>query len=175
MTLVPDVNWPPSRASRRNRICTPCFSKKTREWEAKNREKHLEARNRRNRKLNATNKRKDYYRGRARAAREAAGCTAYSRDKAGWIYGICNPAWPGYVKVGYARNLDERLRQYQTGSPHRDYSVVVAAKVADRVASECQLLAELRGLRVGRTEWFTLHPDDLRQHLIRLTKQEQRQ
>lgn len=90
----------------------------------------------------------------------------------GWVYIIHNPAWPGFVKIGSARDISERLRHYQTGSPFRDYTVVGAAPFADRMAAERSLHETMRGHRVGSTEWHQIHPEDARHHLERLTKLE---
>ena len=46
-----------------------------------------------------------------------------------FIYIIKNPAWAGYLKIGRASNLDNRLRSYQTSSPHRDYEIVYSKKI----------------------------------------------
>lgn len=98
-----------------------------------------------------------------------------SKPADGWVYVIANPAWPGYVKIGTALDLKDRLKVYNTSSPFRDFEVTAAARFKDRRAAERRLHGELRGLRVGRTEWYQLHPADARNHLIRLTKQENRQ
>jgi len=93
----------------------------------------------------------------------------------GWVYIIINPAWPGFIKLGSALGLRQRLNTYQTGSPYRDYTVAAAARFADCRTAEMILKDQLRGHRVGNTEWFRLHPIDARNHLKRLTKQESRQ
>ena len=46
-----------------------------------------------------------------------------------FIYIIKNPAWVGYLKIGRASNIDNRLKSYQTSSPHRDYEVVYSKKI----------------------------------------------
>lgn len=77
------------------------------------------------------------------------------------------------MKLGSALSLRPRLRQYQTGSPFRDYQIVAAARFADCRAAEAILRDQLRGHRVGDHEWLQLHPADARNHLKRLAKQEQ--
>ena len=42
----------------------------------------------------------------------------------GYLYIITNSAWPNFIKIGITTDLDKRLQQYQTGSPHRDYRIV---------------------------------------------------
>jgi hypothetical protein len=88
------------------------------------------------------------------------------------VYVILNPAWPGYVKLGCAADLKARLNVYQTGSPHRDYVIHCAAPFMDYRAAELVMKDQLRGHRQGNTEWYRLHPQDARNHLHRLAKQE---
>ena len=42
----------------------------------------------------------------------------------GNIYIITNPAWPDFIKIGRTTQLNQRLNQYNTGSPFRDYKLV---------------------------------------------------
>lgn len=42
-------------------------------------------------------------------------------NKLGYIYIISNPAFPGWFKVGAAKDAETRLNTYQTYSPFRDY------------------------------------------------------
>ena len=93
------------------------------------------------------------------------------RPTEGWVYVISNPAWPGHVKIGSAQDLRHRLKDFNTGSPFRDFVVAAAAIFKDRRAAERELHRQVQGLRVGKTEWFSMHPQDARNHLIRLTKE----
>lgn len=56
--------------------------------------------------------------------------------KAGYVYAITNPAWPGYYKIGSAIDVNDRLNSYQTSSPLRDYKLEIYAFSEDRVADE---------------------------------------
>jgi hypothetical protein len=56
------------------------------------------------------------------------------------VYAVTNPAWPGYVKIGSAVDLDKRLLSYQTACPHRAYRLEASAFVADRVQAEQELM-----------------------------------
>ena len=47
----------------------------------------------------------------------------------GFIYGITNPSWEGWVKVGRAKDTINRLNSYQTCSPLRDYEIKFSIKV----------------------------------------------
>lgn len=86
---------------------------------------------------------------------------------AGWIYAITNPAWAGYVKLGRTFDVAERLRGYQTSSPHRDYHLHFAREFPDVLAAERHLKILLPGFR-AQGEWHLMHPDDARFFIERL-------
>ncbi|QDF14740.1 hypothetical protein PONTUS_93 [Vibrio phage Pontus] len=44
-------------------------------------------------------------------------------NKLGYVYIVSNPAYPGWYKVGAAKDAETRLLSYQTGSPFRDYKL----------------------------------------------------
>lgn len=56
--------------------------------------------------------------------------------KAGYVYALKNPAWPDYVKIGSAIDVNDRVASYQTSSPHRDYELISYFYSHDRVADE---------------------------------------
>ncbi|MGN6548410.1 MAG: GIY-YIG nuclease family protein [Pararhizobium sp.] len=78
----------------------------------------------------------------------------------GHVYVVTNPAWPGVCKVGFAKDLNNRLRQMQTNDPHRAYRFHTTRSFDDRQTAESILHALLDGYRIGSTEWFAVHPDD---------------
>lgn len=41
----------------------------------------------------------------------------------GYVYIISNPAFPGWFKIGSAKDAEKRLINYQTSSPLRDYKL----------------------------------------------------
>ena len=45
----------------------------------------------------------------------------YNQQKSGYVYAIGNNAWEGWIKIGMAVDAEDRLKGYQTSSPHRDY------------------------------------------------------
>jgi hypothetical protein len=45
------------------------------------------------------------------------------QQELGYVYVITNPAWPDWVKIGMAVDANDRLKAYQTSSPHRDYQL----------------------------------------------------
>lgn len=73
------------------------------------------------------------------------------------------------MKIGSAGDLKARISVYQTSSPFRDFELVGAVFVEDRIASEKKVIEGLGGLRVGRTEWFQIHHLDARLLLKSLT------
>lgn len=81
--------------------------------------------------------------------------TNYSDSKEGSVYIIHNPSFPGWVKVGMAVDPEDRVKQYQTASPYRDYEVVKSYKVPDRREAESKAHAALTIEGRGRRgEWF---------------------
>ena len=78
---------------------------------------------------------------------------------AGWIYVITNPAWPEWVKVGMAANVDERANSYQTSSPYRDYEVLFSQRVKNRRKSEQKAHKAVKKVSVQYNgEWFMIDP-----------------
>ena len=76
--------------------------------------------------------------------------------KEGYVYAICNPAWPDWVKIGMAIDANDRLNGYQTSSPMRDYILVYDIYFKDRLEAErkAHKVAERYGKRQG--EWFKI-------------------
>lgn len=73
------------------------------------------------------------------------------------IYVITNPAWPEYVKLGRSKNVDNRLRTYQTHSPFKDYRVEFKTAVEDVYLFEKALKRKL-GTENG--EWYKITVED---------------
>jgi len=83
----------------------------------------------------------------------------FDKIKEGQVYVLVNPAFPGWCKIGMAVDAEDRLKQYQTSSPYRDYELIKAYDVADRRKAEkfAHDLLEKRHERKG--EWFYIqHP-----------------
>jgi hypothetical protein len=75
----------------------------------------------------------------------------------GEVYLIMNPAWPEWVKVGKAAIATDRLSNYQTSSPFRDYIIIKSVKTEDRHATETDLLNKFEAESVERRgEWFKI-------------------
>ena len=83
----------------------------------------------------------------------------YATAKEGQVYIIVNPAFPSWCKIGMAVDAEDRLKQYQTSSPYRDYKLIATYDTSDRRKAEkfAHDLLEKRHERRG--EWFCIqHP-----------------
>jgi len=83
----------------------------------------------------------------------------YELAKQGQVYVLVNPAFPGWCKIGMAVDAEDRLKQFQTGSPYRDYELIATYDTSDRRKAEkfAHDLLEKRHERRG--EWFYIqHP-----------------
>jgi len=75
----------------------------------------------------------------------------------GEVYIITNKAWDGWVKIGMAVDSKDRLKGYQTSSPHRDYKLVHKVFSNDRRSAEAQ--AHTEALKIAedhKNEWFKI-------------------
>ena len=78
----------------------------------------------------------------------------YEASAAGQVYIIYNPSFPSWCKIGMAIDAEDRLRQYQTGSPYRDYELYKVYNTDNRRGAEsiCHLILAEQHERRG--EWF---------------------
>ena len=77
------------------------------------------------------------------------------QTKEGEIYAITNTAWINWYKIGKAVNAKDRLNAYQTGSPFRNYELLMSYKADNRHVAERnihKLLVKHKYNRRG--EWF---------------------
>tara|TARA_E500000305_G_scaffold91672_1_gene79503 strand:- start:224 stop:766 length:543 start_codon:yes stop_codon:yes gene_type:complete len=76
---------------------------------------------------------------------------------AGYVYVIVNEAWPEWVKIGCAKDADDRLNSYQTYSPFRDYSIVARIKTDNRHMEEKEMhKAFTHFAKERKNEWFKI-------------------
>lgn len=73
----------------------------------------------------------------------------------GFVYIVSNPAWPDHVKIGSALDYEKRLNTYQTGDPHRSYTMVDVEWFANRREAENKLHHLLLDRRTTG-EWFEI-------------------
>ena len=78
----------------------------------------------------------------------------YETSKQGQVYVIINPSFPRWCKVGMAVDANDRLKQYQTASPFRNYQLMAVYDTNDRRQSEVEAHAELDKHFEKRGEWF---------------------
>lgn len=79
----------------------------------------------------------------------------------GVVYAICNPAWPEWVKIGMANDVEERCNGYQTSSPFRDYYIAHHADVHDKRVAERKLHKQIEKIASERRgEWFKIPVED---------------
>lgn len=84
----------------------------------------------------------------------------------GFVYAIWNPQYPEYIKFGSAIDAVDRLNQYQTYSPHRDYELVQYAFVPDRIKYEKQVLEKY----CSKSEWACMSKEQAKQIIKELSK-----
>jgi hypothetical protein len=99
-----------------------------------------------------------YKAGRYKGFEEAAFSSLenYKDSAEGEVYIITNPAWEGWVKVGMAVDSQDRLKNYQTASPFRDYTLLYVYEVNDRRAGESAAHARLAKECDNINEWFRI-------------------
>ena len=83
----------------------------------------------------------------------------YESSKEGQVYIIVNPAFPSWCKIGMAVDAEDRLKQYQTSSPYRDYKLAATYDTSDRRKAEKFAHERLEKRHERRGEWFCIqHP-----------------
>ena len=87
----------------------------------------------------------------------------------GYLYIITNKAWVDWVKVGTTRNLKNRLRTYQTSSPHRDYEVIYSIEHPKYLQAEKNIKLQMsRFAKQTKNEWYEV---DIEIAKVRLLEQ----
>jgi len=101
-----------------------------------------------------------YKAGRYKGFEEAAFSSLenYKDSAEGEVYIITNKAWPEWVKVGMAVDSQDRLKNYQTSSPFRDYVLLYVYEVNDRRAGESAAHTRLAKECDNINEWFRIPP-----------------
>lgn len=86
----------------------------------------------------------------------------YETSVEGQVYVITNPNFPDWVKVGMAIDAEDRLNNYQTSSPFRDYVLQYYYDVNNRRAAENEAHTELQKSYERKGEWFKCTPEEAR-------------
>lgn len=82
------------------------------------------------------------------------------RSKSGYVYIIRNTAWPNWYKVGKAVDATDRLKNYQTSSPHRDFVLCHSEHFENRHIAEKaiqKLLKKHKHCHGFKGEWFNTY------------------
>jgi len=84
----------------------------------------------------------------------------YNQQKSGYVYAIENKAWKGWVKIGMAVDAEDRLKGYQTSSPHRDYELLHKEFFHNRRRAESKAHIQARKIADKyNSEWFKISKD----------------
>jgi len=79
------------------------------------------------------------------------------REASGYVYVIVNNAWRGWVKLGCAVDVDDRLNSYQTYSPFRDYRVIAQIACDQRYKKEKEMQRVFSKVASEKeNEWFKI-------------------
>jgi len=89
----------------------------------------------------------------------------YKDNPEGQVYVITNPAWEGWVKVGMAVDAEDRLKNYQTASPERDYELFDYEEFENRRVAEGMVHDYLRKRFKHKNEWFECSTEEAREAL----------
>ncbi len=143
--LVLGENWTEARDRQGKYVCKPCWHMRDsqRMWVNG---KHIS-------KTHPL-----YKAGRYKGFEEAAFSSLenYDTSPEGEVYIITNKAWPEWVKVGMAVDSQDRLKNYQTSSPFRDYALLYSYEVKDRRVAESAAHVRLAKECDNINEWFKL-------------------
>ena len=143
--LVLGENWTEARDRQGKYVCKPCWHMRDsqRMWVNG---KHI------------SKSHPLYKAGRYKGFEEAAFSSLenYDTSPEGEVYIITNKAWPEWVKVGMAVDSQDRLKNYQTSSPFRDYALLYSYEVKDRRVAESAAHVRLAKECDNINEWFKL-------------------
>lgn len=77
------------------------------------------------------------------------------RQKEGFIYIISNSEFPNYYKIGVTSDIENRLRTYQTSSPHRNYKLEYYIHHPDCYLAEQKIRENMRFFAQEiKNEWY---------------------
>lgn len=75
-------------------------------------------------------------------------------DPHGFVYVLVHPCFPGFCKIGWARDLNKRLSEYNVGDPNKRYRMSAWGYFADAEAAEGSYHASFAAARIKGGEWF---------------------
>lgn len=149
--VLGDHNWSPYRKKNDFRLCNSCKSKDN----AKTNPKHNHLRMYVNGKY-IPKTHPLYKPGRYKSFMDL-GIERVNSVKHGHVYIITNPAFPDWVKIGMAFDAEDRLGDYQTGSPLRDYKLEYYVFSNDKLKSEKEAHRKAESIATSSNyEWFKM-------------------
>tara|TARA_A100001388_G_C28640270_1_gene436725 strand:- start:134 stop:721 length:588 start_codon:yes stop_codon:yes gene_type:complete len=84
----------------------------------------------------------------------------------GYVYLITNEVWEGWVKIGSSFDPERRLKNYQTGDPHRKYRLRDKRQFPDRKGAEFAIHEMLKSEGfVSEGEWFEISISEAKSRL----------
>jgi hypothetical protein len=88
----------------------------------------------------------------------------------GFVYGIVNPAYPGWVKLGSATDMKARLRQYQTADPFRSFTTAFVISTPYPRLIEDAAGDKLKDMGITfNNEWFETNPTTVKRIVAEAT------
>ena len=146
-------------------ICRPCLTDRDREY---NRNKRMFIRGKPIPKSFPL-----FKEGRYDSLDDAWSHKAIDETLEGHVYVVSNPAWEGYFKVGKAFDSKDRMRNFQTGSPYRDYMLHYVEFFNDRHVSEKAVHNTLKRMNIAfLNEWFYTDLETIKQVIEDVKSQE---
>ena len=135
-----NYNWRPARIARHTYKCSSCHNQERSRYYYLNKYKNLKN------KVEILN---------------LEHLARFNQIKEGFVYVLTNPAWKDWIKVGMAVDAEDRCSAYQTGSPHRDYTVHYKRFFKDRRSAEQKAHDLLSGISTeSNGEWFKINKND---------------
>ena len=107
--------------------------------------------------------------GNYKSVMDVASLNAVETVKAGHVYIIYNHTFEGWFKVGCALDAKDRLKNFQTASPFRDYSLMFYEDFDDRKSAEKLIHDKLKShprLVQWNYEWFMIEPSIIKKVIL---------
>lgn len=148
------VNWKESGRKIAHYYCTPCNSKRNKGYQNRNKNRMWV-----NGKIIST-KHPLHKPGRYKTSDGLLSIVpVVKKSDEGYVYAFTNPYWfsKGWLKIGKAEDKEQRLGNYQTYTPLRDYYEFHSIKVSNRAKSEALAhtkIEAMEGCIDRKEEWF---------------------
>ena len=90
------------------------------------------------------------------------------------IYIVTHPNWNGWLKIGYSTKPKQRLGQYNSSVPVKNYSMeIIFRSYLDNIKYLESAIKELFKLKyvVSGNEWFKCTPEEARTEIVKLVSE----